>query len=722
MLRRMGLVTLEPRARSAIGPRLSRILLVIFSALILMAFLALVGLALWQKYTQTIGESRRTTQNLSRTIEEHALRSFHEADVMLSGLADLFEEQARHGQRDLGQMRSALKAHVLLSRQYRNLAVIDATGHRLTSAAGVMEPLDVSDRDYFAGLRDHPEIDFFISEPFVSRIAKTWSLAFSRRLHRPDGGFDGIVVAVVDLNWLQDFYAALDVGRLGTVTLWDGTASHVLARHPADPAVLGQSFDGGPLFELIGDGERAGTFQSVSPVDGAARIVSFRRVADLPFVVSVALAEPEVLANWHRDLWTYGDGAAIASAVLMLLTAALLRQLRRQHEFVLALRASEAATAEANRRLQASEARFRDYAETASDWYWETDTEHRFSYISDRIRQFGIDPAARIGARRIDNALDAADAKKWRAHEADIARHAPFSDFIYLFTAHEAPRYCSVSGKPLFDEAGRFVGYRGSGRDVTEAIRSERRLRDALVTAETANRAKSEFLAGMSHELRTPLNAIIGFSDLVRSGIAGAMAPKVMEYVEDIHYSGQHLLKMINDILEISRIEAGALTLNEAAVDVGEAVAACVRLLAPRANEGGLVLDVAIEDGMPALFIDETRLKQILLNLLSNAVKFTPAGGRVTVQAMVIESGAMRVAVIDNGIGMTAEEVELAMQPFRQVNSNLARRSEGTGLGLPLTKAFVELHGGRLIVESTPGDGTTASIVFPRERVLQKAA
>jgi two-component system, cell cycle sensor histidine kinase PleC len=131
---------------------------------------------------------------------------------------------------------------------------------------------------------------------------------------------------------------------------------------------------------------------------------------------------------------------------------------------------------------------------------------------------------------------------------------------------------------------------------------------------------------------------------------------------------------------------------------------------------------VAIEDGMPALFIDETRLKQILLNLLSNAVKFTPAGGRVTVRAAVIESGAMRIAVIDDGIGMTAEEVELAMQPFRQVNSNLARRSEGTGLGLPLTKAFVELHGGRLIVESTPGDGTTASIVFPRERVLQKAA
>jgi PAS domain S-box-containing protein len=715
-------VTLVPRERSAIRLRLPHILLIASSALILIAFLGLVALALGQKYAQTIGEARRTTQNLSRTIEEHALRSFHEADVMLSGLADLIEEGARRGPRDLKQIQSALKAHAALSRQYRNLALIDATGRRLTSARGETAPLDVSDRDYFTVLRDHPETDFVISQPFISRIGKAWSLAFSRRLHRLDGGFDGVVVAVFDLGWLQDFYAALDVGRLGTVTLWDGTASHVLARHPADPGVLDQTFDFGPLFERVRHGERVGTFQSVSPIDATARIISFRRVADLPFVVSVALAEPEVLANWRRDLWTYGGVAAFVSALLVLLAAAFLRQLRRQREFFLALRASEAATAEANRRLQASEARFRDYAETASDWYWESDAEHRFSYISDRIRQFGIDPAARIGASRIDNALDAADADKWRAHEADLARQVPFSDFVYRFTASDTGRYASVSGKPLFDEAGRFIGYRGSGRDVTEAIRSERRLRDALVTAETANRAKSEFLAGMSHELRTPLNAIIGFSDLVRSGIAGATAPKVMEYVEDIHYSGQHLLKMINDILEISRIEAGAIKLNETAIDVGEAIAVCARLLAPRADEGELTIDVAIVDGLPALFIDETRLKQILLNLLSNAVKFTPLGGHVTVQATMIEGGTMRIAVIDDGIGMTAEEVELAMQPFRQVNSNLARRSEGTGLGLPLTKAFVELHGGTLMLESTPGEGTTASIVFPRERVLQKAA
>src|SRR5258708_268162 len=167
----------------------------------------------------------------------------------------------------------------------------------------------------------------------------------------------------------------------------------------------------------------------------------------------------------------------------------------------------------------------------------------------------------------------------------------------------------------MCDASGRFLGYRGTTRGVTEMIRAQERLGVAVLAAEAANRAKSEFLAGVSHELRTPLNAIIGFSDLLRSGMAGAVGAKVREYSEDIHTSGQHLLKMISDILEISRIEAGALKLNEAATDIGAAIALCVRLIGPRADDGGLTLNTVIRDDLPALFIDDTRLKQILLNL-----------------------------------------------------------------------------------------------------------
>ena len=185
--------------------------------------------------------------------------------------------------------------------------------------------------------------------------------------------------------------------------------------------------------------------------------------------------------------------------------------------------------------------------------------------------------------------------------------------------------------------------------------------------------------------------------------MAGTVAAKVREYVEDIHLSGQYFLKMINDILEISRIKAGALKLDEVATDIGEAIAVCVRLLGPRASDGGLTPNMAIRDDLPPLFIDDTRLMQILLNLLSNAVKFTLPGGCEMVRARLTDGGSMLIAVADNGIGMTSDEVAIAMQPFRQVDSSLARRSEGTGLGLPSTKAFVELHGGRLTIESTRG-------------------
>ncbi len=665
-------MTLGGLQRTSLGTRLPRAILITSSTLILITFFVLLGLAAWQKRAQTVAEAARTTQNLARTIEEHALRSFHEADVMLSGLVDLFEEQSRHGPLDVGRMQTALRAHAQLSRQYRNLAVIDAAGNRLIGGTSGVGPLDVSDRDYFTALRDDPEIDFYVSRPFFSRVANAWSLGFSRRLHRPDGGFDGVVVAIMDLNWLQSFYAALDVGQYGNITLWDATASHVLARYPANAKLLGQSFDVGPLFEQVRGGQDAGTFQSVSPLDGIERVVSYRRVAGMPFVVSVALAEEDVL--------------------------------------------------KANRHLQRSEARFRDYAETASDWYWETDSEHRFSYVSDRIRAY-LDPQHLIGRRRTDVALDKGeDAAKWREHLALLDRHEAFSDFVYRYDARREGRYCCLSGKPLFDDSGRFLGYRGTTRDVTEIIRAQERLREALLEAEAANRAKSEFLAGMSHELRTPLNAIIGFSDILRSGMAGAVSPKVREYAEDINQSGQHLLKMINDILEISRIEAGALGLNEAPTDIREAIALCARLIGPRAAEGRLRLAAVLRDDLPPLFIDETRLKQILLNLLSNAVKFTRPGGSVTVEAGPREDGAMVIAIRDSGIGMTAAELDIAMQPFRQVDSSLARRAEGTGLGLPLTKAFVELHGGTLELDSTPGAGTTARVIFPRERVLQQAA
>ncbi len=258
--------------------------------------------------------------------------------------------------------------------------------------------------------------------------------------------------------------------------------------------------------------------------------------------------------------------------------------------------------------------------------------------------------------------------------------------------------------------------------DITERKRVEREMRRAKEDAEMASRAKSQFLANMSHELRTPLNAILGFSEVIRDRLMGDDTPRYREYAADIHRAGDHLLNLINDVLDLSKIEVGRLALNEERVHVADLVESCCRLLDARAREGGVALDRHVPAGLPDIHGDPLRLKQIVLNILSNAVKFTPANGRVTVSAGVTAARDLLLSVADTGIGMAAQDIPVALAPFRQVEDALNRRFEGTGLGLPLAKTLTELHGGTLEIESAPGRGTTVRITLPAARLLAAAA
>jgi two-component system, sensor histidine kinase len=241
--------------------------------------------------------------------------------------------------------------------------------------------------------------------------------------------------------------------------------------------------------------------------------------------------------------------------------------------------------------------------------------------------------------------------------------------------------------------------------------------------AETANRAKSQFLANMSHELRTPLNAIIGFSEMLTAGIPGQLNPKQHAYVANIHEGGGFLLRVINDVLDLAQVDAGKLQLHEEKdVELDRIAAACIALVEEQASAGGLRLSMAIEDRMPRVIADSTRLSQVLLNLLSNAVKFTDPGGSVSLAIRRAENGGVVLEVRDTGPGMTAAEIEVALQPFGQVDGGLNRRHNGTGLGLPLARELAELHGGSLHVDSEKGRGTTVTVTFPAARVLGDAA
>jgi len=247
--------------------------------------------------------------------------------------------------------------------------------------------------------------------------------------------------------------------------------------------------------------------------------------------------------------------------------------------------------------------------------------------------------------------------------------------------------------------------------------RARRRAEEARTAAENSSRAKSDFLASVSHELRTPLNAILGFSEMIGGEALGPVSnPRYREYACDIHQSGRHLLTLVDNILDLTKVGAGKMELRESEFETGALIADCVQLLGEKASRH-LSLAQDLPRHLPLIRGDFTLIKQILLNILSNAAKFTPPGGSITVSARHRPDDGLRIAVADTGIGMDAEDIERAMAMFGQVDSRIARRHHGTGLGLPLSRSYAELHGGALTVESEPGIGTTVTLLLPPARV-----
>ncbi|WP_296080825.1 ATP-binding protein [uncultured Agrobacterium sp.] len=276
---------------------------------------------------------------------------------------------------------------------------------------------------------------------------------------------------------------------------------------------------------------------------------------------------------------------------------------------------------------------------------------------------------------------------------------------------------------PLFMTIGRLKstnGYCAVIRDITQWKRTEEDLRNAKRAAETANAHKTDFLARVSHEIRTPLNAIIGFADMMATERFGPIGnPRYIEYSNDIVRSGRHVLDIVNDLLDISKIEAGQMDVDFKAVVLNETIAEAVSLVQPQANNQRVIIRTALSQSVPPVVADLRSIKQILLNILSNAIKFTPSGGQIVVSTAYEANGSVVLRVRDTGIGMTRSEVEHAMKPFRQVSASSSRvRGDGTGLGLPLTKAMVDANRANFAITSTPNEGTLVEISFPSQRVL----
>ena len=363
-----------------------------------------------------------------------------------------------------------------------------------------------------------------------------------------------------------------------------------------------------------------------------------------------------------------------------------------------------------------TEQKLRDYLAVSSDWLWEQDVERRLTMASSNA--VGIDTDALIGKASWDTIAKRMTDEQIAAYDADMAAERPFRGLrVQQADAEGRPLYLNINGKPIYDADGNFRGYRGTAHDISKQVAAEAESLRSRLEAESANRAKTEFLANISHELRTPLNAILGFSEIMEGALLGPLSERYQRYAADIHKSGQYLHGLVTNILDLSRIEMNEVHLDEETVEIAELIESCISMLRMRADEQSVRLEAEPMPDLPQVRCDRLRLKQALINLVSNAVKFTPKYGRVGISARMNGDG-LALSVSDTGIGMRPEDIPRALEAFRQIESQTNRRHDGVGLGLALTKALVESHGGRLELTSAPGVGTTATIHLPAERVV----
>jgi signal transduction histidine kinase len=682
-------------------------------ALLMLAMLASGFAVIWQLRHSALNNAQREMTNLGTVLAEQTSRTVQSVDLVLQ------EVQARVAARNAGSpeafrvqfagepTRQFLAGLLRNLPQAETINLVDANGTLLNwSRDRPVEQLDDSIRDYFIWLRDHDEPGAFIGLPVDGRVSGKRLMFIARRIDGPDGALLGIVVGLIDTRYLEGFFGKISMvpGESVSVFRRDG---FMIARYPklATPA-LRQMPAQSPWWYRVANG--GGAYLTPGYFSGTPSIITVHPLRDYELVVDVNMYQQAVLRPWHMQASAIAIAMVGIAAALAVLFAVIIAQFRRQEEQNARLSLGKAA-------LRASERRLKTYAEMAADWFWEQDADLRF------VRDSAIPDITRpddVGKARWELADPAMDPGRWEAHQAVLAARLPFRDFRWERIGIDGRRhYMSTSGDPIFDEAGGFVGYHGTGRDVTSDVEIAEVLRAAKEQAEAASRAKSEFLRNMSHELRTPLHAIIGFSELIRDRTGGPIGDVYREWAGEILDSGRHLLELINDVLDLSRIDTDRYEICDDNVDLEIVARACRGLLRQKAEANQVRVDCQIADAV--VLADRRAVKQITLNLLANAVKFTPAGGVVTIRTETVTNGDLALVVADTGIGIDPAVLASLGEPFTQADASLRRKYGGTGLGLTISRKLAGMHGGTLTIESELGQGTTVRVYFPAARVLR---
>jgi len=683
------------------------------AGLVVFGLVALMPWMLWDERELEWERAAQSADNVALTLANDIAHNLESLDLSLQAVISGLRHPETAG------MSADLRADLLFDRaasapRFGAILVLDRTGRVVIDSRGEARVGNsLAGRDFFRVQRDATAPELFASAPFRS-MRGDWLITLSRPLDRKDGQFAGLVVGSLRLDDIRPVFEGVELGANASIALLrtDGT---IVLRAPYNEDDIGRRLENAEVLRQLAS-KGSGSFESASVFDGQRRLFVHRKLGALPFVLVVGQASETILSEWKLKAATIAAVTLGLVAVLLLLAGVLRSELRQRNRAETELAQKNAALGAILREMPDGVQVF-DRAGELIAW-------------NDQV--FALTD---LDAAQRDRILAAPD--RARAFRTTLARRGDYGpgDPDALVAAREAT---ARSGRPMQmrrqSASGRWIevrgvptadgGWLGSYRDVGQEVTREKELRDAYDRlrlakdeAEAANRSKSEFLANMSHELRTPLNAIIGFSDMIRAGMIDGDVARIRDYAGDIHGSGQFLLELINDILEVSRIDAGKLELQEEAVDMNEIVDGALRMLRNETARAGVAIHKTIDRSLPRLLADQRRVSQVLLNLLSNAVKFTPEGGAIRVTACR-RGDTMSVVIADSGIGIAAEDLPRVLEPFGQVDSLLSRKHKGTGLGLPLSARLMQLHGGRLEIQSTVGEGTTVTVTFPAERLL----
>jgi len=518
----------------------------------------------------------------------------------------------------------------------------------------------------------------------------------------PDGTFGGVIFAALDVDKFTEFFETLNLGPQSSATLV-GTDKKIRARSSYGELGPGQDISGSRIWQELARNP-IGLYKQTSVVDGVTRHYAYRKLPDFPLIVAIGVSTEDISETAAKFELPAITIASLITLIVLILTTLICR------EFSI------------RRRLQTGEARIGSIIDNVPAGIYLKDMQGRYLRINRQFESWYSVSNSQVKGRTPLQVIPNADAHISMKHDAIVRQTGKLVEHEYLVEL-DGREITLLSCKfPIHDPWRNIVGTGAIISDITESKRTEKALRGAIEEAVQANNSKSEFLARMSHDFRTPLNAIIGFSEAMQHQLLGPVnQDRFLDYARDICESGYHLLALVNDLLDLSRIEAGQFELRDEVFALSVVAEKAVRLVEGELCKKNIKLTREIADSLPHLQADRRAVNQMLHNLLSNAVKFTPDGGRITIAARQNAEG-LELRVVDTGVGIEPQDLDQVVKPFGQLSDPQRNDARGTGLGLSIVKSLIELHGGSITIDSSKGTGTSVTLFFAESRLIKQAA